>query len=142
MVIPLNCRQPCGHLPQIFRDLVAHLRSAEPIGSGEIVLASVVQQGLTRCAQSYVPAMIVEESRMLQLKVFDTSQKSLINIDFSVVLLGVMTIADEIDSQLSQAMWVYGRADQQFPAFITLGCHSSAFINTALEVSNSDWGNL
>jgi hypothetical protein len=48
--------------------------------------------------------MMVEESRMLQVCIFDTLQHNLATIDFSVVLIGVMTIADEIDSQLSQAM--------------------------------------
>jgi hypothetical protein len=41
---------------------------------------------------------------MLQVCIFDTLQKNLATIDFSVLLIGVMTIADEIDSQLSQAM--------------------------------------
>jgi hypothetical protein len=31
-------------------------------------------------------------------------QNDLANLDFSVLLIGVMTIADEVDSQLSQAM--------------------------------------
>ncbi len=48
--------------------------------------------------------MLVEESRMLQVSVFDTLQKNLATIDFSILLTEVMTIADEIDSQLSQAM--------------------------------------
>jgi len=50
---------------------------------------------------------MVEESRILQVSIFHTLQKNLANIDFSVVLIGVMTIADEIDSQLSQAMKSY-----------------------------------
>jgi hypothetical protein len=51
--------------------------------------------------------MLVEESRMLQVSIFHTLQKNLANIDFSVLLTEVMTIADEIDSQLSQAMTSY-----------------------------------
>jgi hypothetical protein len=51
--------------------------------------------------------MLVEESRMLQVSIFHTLQKNLENIDFSVLLIDVMTIADEIDSQLSQAMTSY-----------------------------------
>jgi len=51
--------------------------------------------------------MMVEESRILQVSIFNTLQKNLASIDFSVVLIGVMTIADEIDSQLSQAMKSY-----------------------------------
>ena len=48
--------------------------------------------------------MMVEESRMLQVSVFHTLQKNLARIDFSILLTEVMAIADEIDSQLSQAM--------------------------------------
>jgi hypothetical protein len=44
---------------------------------------------------------------MLQVSVFQTLQNNLASIDFSVLLIGVMTIADEIDSQLSQAMVSY-----------------------------------
>ena len=54
--------------------------------------------------------MLVEEPRMLQVCIFDTLQKNLATIDFSKVLIGVMTIADEIDSQLSQAMDSYVRS--------------------------------
>ena len=48
--------------------------------------------------------MMVEESRCLQVCIFQTLQKNLSTIDFSVVLLSVMTIADEVDWQLGQAM--------------------------------------
>ena len=51
--------------------------------------------------------MLVEESRMLQVSIFNTLQKNLVNIDYSVLLIGVMTIADEIDFQLSQAIESY-----------------------------------
>ena len=51
--------------------------------------------------------MIVEESRMLQVSIFNTLQNNLSSIDFSILLTEVMTIADEIDSQLSQAMTSY-----------------------------------
>jgi hypothetical protein len=48
--------------------------------------------------------MMVEESRILQVSIFNTLQNNLSSVDFSQVLLDVMTIADEIDSQLKQAM--------------------------------------
>jgi hypothetical protein len=62
---------------------------------------------VTRPKQRYTAAMLVEESRMLQITVFDTLQRNLANIDFSVVFVGVMTIGDEIDLQLGQAMQAY-----------------------------------
>jgi hypothetical protein len=63
--------------------------------------------GFNRRAQGYTPAMLVEESRMLQVSIFQTLQNNLNLVDFSVLLLGVMTIADEVDSQLAQTMAGY-----------------------------------
>jgi hypothetical protein len=51
--------------------------------------------------------MLVEESRMLQVSIFQTLQDNLKRIDFSVLLVGVMAIADEVDSQLAQQMASY-----------------------------------
>ncbi len=44
---------------------------------------------------------------MLQVSIFQTLQNNLNLVDFSVLLLGVMTIADEVDSQLAQTMAGY-----------------------------------
>jgi hypothetical protein len=43
----------------------------------------------------------------LQVSIFQTLQNNLHKIDFSLLLNGVMTIADEVDSQLSQQMASY-----------------------------------
>ena len=48
--------------------------------------------------------MIIEESRMLQVSIFNTLQSNLNVVDFSLLLIGVMTIADEVDSQLKQTI--------------------------------------
>jgi hypothetical protein len=48
--------------------------------------------------------MLVEESRMLQVSIFQTLQHNLHKVDFSLLLLDVMVIADEVDSQLARAM--------------------------------------
>jgi DNA-binding response OmpR family regulator len=107
MSVPLSYEQRCGHLPQVFRDVVSRLLSSKPIGSKELVSPAASLHGLNRRKQGYTAAMMVEESRMLQVTIFDTLQQNLATIDFSVLLIGVMTIADEIDSQLSQAMDSY-----------------------------------
>jgi hypothetical protein len=103
----LTYEQRTGHLPQVFRDLVFRLRSSQPIGSKELVSAAAVEHGVNRRKQGYSSAMMVEESRMLQVSVFHTLQKNLAQIDFSILLTDVMAIADELDSQLSQAMTSY-----------------------------------
>lgn len=50
------------------------------------------------------PAMLVLESRILQVTIFGTLQSNLNSLDFSLVLPDVMTIADEVDAQLTQSM--------------------------------------
>jgi YesN/AraC family two-component response regulator len=105
--VPLPFELRCAHLPQLFHDLVARLRSSSALGTKELVSSSAHQHGLTRRAQGYTAAMLVEESRMLQVNIFRTLQENLANIDFSILLIGVMTIADEVDSQLGQSMESY-----------------------------------
>jgi len=104
MSVPLTYEQRTSHLPQVIRDLVLRLRSSKPIGTKEYQSAAAAEHGANRCRQGYSAAMLVEESRMLQVSVFHTLRKNLATIDFSILLTDVMTIADEIDSQLSQAM--------------------------------------
>ncbi len=107
MEVELSRSERCQHLPQLFRDLTARLESFKPLGTKELESESAYRHGLDRRRQGYTASMMVEESRILQVTIFHTLQKNLGTIDFSSLLLGVMTIADEVDSQLSQAMKSY-----------------------------------
>ena len=75
-----------------------------PLGSRALVSRAAAQHGADRRRQGYTAAMMVEESRMLQVSIFQTLQNNLYRLNFSTVLQAVMTIADEVDSQLAQAM--------------------------------------
>lgn len=107
MAIPLSRETRCHHLRQLFSDLSVRLRALKPLGTKELKSKAAANHGTARRRQGYTAAMMVEESRILQVTVFHTLQKNLGTIDFSVLLLGVMTIADEVDSQLSQSMESY-----------------------------------
>ena len=63
--------------------------------------------GILRREQGYTAAMMVEESRMLQVSIFETLKDNQEKLDASVLLVDVMAIADEVDSQLAQAMASY-----------------------------------
>ena len=89
------------------RDLANRLLALKPLGSKELKSTAAQRHGQDRRRRGYTAAMMVEESRILQVTIFHTLQKNLGTIDFTVLLLGVMTIADEVDSQLSQAMKSY-----------------------------------
>jgi CheY-like chemotaxis protein len=106
-IIAMSHEQRVGHLPKILIDLVNRLRSFKSLGSRELTSVAAQQHGRLRCQQGYSAAMLVEESRMLQVSIFETLQKNLASIDFSILLNAVMTIADEVDSQLSQALDSY-----------------------------------
>jgi DNA-binding response OmpR family regulator len=105
--VPLGAAERCAHLPQLFRDLVFRLRNPLPLGTRALVSPSAAYHGLLRREQGYSAAMMVEESRMLQVSIFQTLQNNLFRVDFSLLLVGVMAIADEVDSQLAQAMASY-----------------------------------
>jgi hypothetical protein len=63
--------------------------------------------GEIRRQQGYTASMVVEESRFLQVSIFETLQRNLRSADFSTVLPDLVTIADECDWQLKQAMLSY-----------------------------------
>jgi len=118
MAVAMTFDQRTSHLPQVFVDLVHRLRSFKSFGSKELVSPAAAQHGLDRRKQGYSAAMLVEESRILQVSVFHTLQRNLARIDFSILLTEVMTIADEIDSQLAQAMasYILESVDDLLPA--------------------------
>jgi hypothetical protein len=105
--IPLTFEERTGHLPQLLRDLVVRLRKRQKIDMDSSASDTAWQHGTLRFRQGYSAAMLVEESRMLQVSIFQTLQIHLISIDFSLVLMDVMCIADEVDSQLAQTMRSY-----------------------------------
>jgi DNA-binding response OmpR family regulator len=103
-VIRLSAQERSAHLPKLFSDLVYRLRHPLPLGSHAHVSSAAAAHGLARRQQRYTSAMLVEESRMLQVCIFNLLQEKLSSIDFHLLLAGVMAIADEVDSQLAQTM--------------------------------------
>ncbi len=105
--IRMSFQDLTGHLPLLLRDLITRLRL--PAAAEAPFSMAARRHGEVRRRQGYTPAMIVEESRILQVSIFNTLQNNLPSVDFSKVLLDVITIADEVDSQLKQAMLTYGQ---------------------------------
>jgi hypothetical protein len=52
-------------------------------------------------------AMVVEESRLLQVCLFTTLHKNTNRLEYSKLLPDVVIIADEVDAQLKQQMLRY-----------------------------------
>jgi YesN/AraC family two-component response regulator len=101
--VPMSDELRTGHLPRLLHELVLRLHAPAQLGSKSVSNAAILH-GKMRHEQGYTVAMLVEESRILQVSIFETLQRNLSTVDFSLVLLDVMTIADEVDSQLKQAI--------------------------------------
>ncbi len=101
--VPLDREQRTGHLPKLLQELIHRLRVPRNLGTKQVSEAAV-QHGKIRQSQGYSIPMIVEESRILQVSIFHTLQKNLSTVDFNLLLTDVMTIADEVDSQLKQTL--------------------------------------
>jgi hypothetical protein len=96
--VSLSYQEHSGHLPLLLGDLVRRLGLAPHAKPPNFAAAR--EHGILRRKQGYTVAMAVEESRILQVSIFGTLQNNLRSVDFSPVLLDVMAIADEVDSQL------------------------------------------
>jgi DNA-binding response OmpR family regulator len=107
--VSLGDQERTGYLTKLIEDLIMRLRAPNTPGeeSDSICSAAAVAHGKMRRSQGYTPAMLVHDSRILQVTLFGTLQKNLSALDFSLLLPDVMTIADEVDSQLTQAMESY-----------------------------------
>jgi hypothetical protein len=67
--------------------------------------------GDLRRKQGYTVAMMVEESRLLQVCIFTTLHKNANHLEFGRLLPNVVTIADEVDAQLKEQMLRFMAAD-------------------------------
>lgn len=116
--LQLSDEERTGHLPKLVEDLIVRLRkpSANSKDSDAVFSTSAVAHGKLRYQQGYTPAMLVHESRILQVTLFGTLQSNLSLLDFSLLLPDVMTIADEVDAQLTQSMDSYMNAMHQSAA--------------------------
>jgi CheY-like chemotaxis protein len=99
-----------GHLPKLIEDLVLRLNrptTGSVQDSDAICSPAAALHGELRFAQGYTPEMLVHESRILQVTLFSTLKDNMNALDFSLLLPDVMTIADEVDAQLTQTMGSY-----------------------------------
>jgi hypothetical protein len=116
--VPLGDEERTGHLPKLVEDLALRLSkpSTTDKDADAIFSAAAVAHGKLRYLQGYSPAMLVHESRILQVTIFGTLQRNLNSLDFSLLLPDVMTIADEVDAQLTQSMDSYMKLLQKSAA--------------------------
>ena len=109
MRISLTFEERTGHLPQLLEDVITRLRL--DVGTKAPISIAANHHGDLRRLQGYSVAMVVEESRLLQVCLFTTLHKNTNRLEYSKLLPDVVTIADEVDAQLKQQMFRYMEAN-------------------------------
>jgi hypothetical protein len=107
--VALGDEERTGHLPKLVEDLAVRLSktSAATKDSDSVSSDAAIAHGKLRYQQGYTPAMLVHESRILQVTIFGTLQNNVDFLDYRLLLPDVMAIAAEVDSQLTQSMDSY-----------------------------------
>jgi hypothetical protein len=108
--IKLNFEDRSGHLPHLLHDVIARLRL--DVATKAPISKWAGQHGDLRRKQGYSAAMTVEESRLLQVTIFSTLHKNVKNLEFGALLPDVITIADEVDTQLKEQILCFMAADE------------------------------
>ena len=102
--LPLAAKQRTQYLPEMMKDIIARLRVDRRIEGFENPSPAAVAHGQLRYQQGYTAPLIVQESRMLQVSIFETIERNTATVDYNCVLPDIMIIADEVDSQLKQTI--------------------------------------
>jgi ActR/RegA family two-component response regulator len=102
--LPLTSDERTDHLPEIIKNIAERLRKLRVIEAIPTPSPAAVAHGELRYHQGYSAPLIVQESRILQVCIFETIQRNLGGVDFALVLPDIMLIADEVDSQLAQSI--------------------------------------
>jgi hypothetical protein len=109
MSIPLNFEERTGHLPNLMHDVIARLRL--DAGSRAPISKVAAAHGDLRYTQGYTVAMVVEESRLLQVAIFTLLHNNTKHLELGTLLAQVVKIADEVDAQLKEQMLRFMAAD-------------------------------
>jgi hypothetical protein len=111
MATGLSDEKCTEHLAKLLDEVVHRLLNPLPPTSEAASYAAVIH-GQVRQSQGYTIPMLVEESRILQVSIFETLKNSQGTVDFNLLMPDVMTIADEVYSQLMQTISSFMTAEK------------------------------
>ena len=107
--IPLSHNERTGHLPHLMHDVIHRLRLDR--GTKAPVSTAAGDHGDLRRKQGYTVAMMVEESRLLQISIFTLLHQNVTQLEIKALLPDVVIIADEVDAQLKEQTLRFMAAD-------------------------------
>jgi DNA-binding response OmpR family regulator len=104
IALPLSPTERTAYLPEMIANITSRLRLTRSIEAIDTVCPAAVAHGQIRYRQGYTPPMIVQESRILQVCIFETIERNMATVKFPTLMADVMIVADEVDSQLKQTI--------------------------------------
>jgi hypothetical protein len=109
--IPLTPNERSHHLPRLLKELIIRLRLKTDDENPPTTSAQ--EHGKARFQQGYTVPMLVEESRLLQVSIFDTLRIHYSTLNAQALMTDIMTIADECDSKLKQTVEAFMKMDRE-----------------------------
>jgi hypothetical protein len=100
--IELSDANRARHLPTLFAEILCRLRGDRHTEPPVSITAGA--HGRLRFAQGYSVAMLVEESRIVEVTTFETLRRHQRELSRNELLPDVAIIADEADRQLAEAV--------------------------------------
>jgi len=107
MSIPMSCEQRCRHLPLLFQEFDSPSPFWPACGRKGTISTNAADTALSASAWIYGCDVNRRVPGRCRSASFTPCRKNLGTIDYSLLLIGLMTIADEIDFQLVQAITRY-----------------------------------
>jgi len=118
--LPLAPQERTAYIPEIVKRIPERLRVVRAVEVVDQPSPAAIALGQCRYRQGYTAPLLVQESRLLQVVIFETIERNLAIVDFTTVLPDIMIVADEVDGQLKQTI----------DSFLTMQ-HGSALAGTA-----------
>jgi DNA-binding response OmpR family regulator len=103
-VLPLSPKERTAYLPEMIGNITTRLRQTRAIEGIDMPCPAAVAHGQVRYRQGYTAPLIVQESRILQVCIFETVERNMATVDFPSLMADVMIVADEVDAQLKQTI--------------------------------------
>ena len=114
----LTDEERTGRPPKLVEDLIVRLRKSEAVAQNRDAVSSTtaIAHGKVRRQQGYTDGMLVHESRILQVMLFETLQNNVGLLDLSLLLADTATTAHEVDVRLALSMDSFTNAMRQAQA--------------------------
>jgi len=100
----LSPKERTAYLPQMIGAITSRLRLTRAIEGTDKLCPAAVAHGQIRYRQDYTAPLIVQESRILQVCIFETVERNMATVNFPTLMPDVMIVADEVDGQLKQTI--------------------------------------